>query len=277
MSQKIIIVVGVVVLGILALFMLVDYKNKLNGQTVSQNILYLTQPVISFSGTVEKIDNNFVTISQTIYPTPSVIYNPPYPPKFTPPPIPTPIKLSYRVGIDQNTAINRPPVNIPYLFITLTPAPASKLTIRDIIIGRSITVSTNTDLRLVTDNQFTATTVSLPALVTTITGKITNIQGNLLTLKAVVPSAGPMMALPAASPVPAKEVDYQVKVTNSTEISHMVYNTSIAPGGPPTSPKPEKLALSDLKIGASINVYTNEDVILTQNLTALRIEPQTQP
>ena len=51
MNHKKIIVIGVIVLGILTLFMFNEPSNK----ALSPNILYMTQPVNSFSGIVDKI------------------------------------------------------------------------------------------------------------------------------------------------------------------------------------------------------------------------------
>jgi len=285
MNHKKIIVVGIILLGILALFMTVDYKNKngLNGQTVSPNILYLTSPVNSLSGKVEKIEGNAVSISsqyallQTAPIAITVMPN-------QPPVMPTPqIKtITYKLFVTDKTQISQPASNINYLFKTITPSGAPgfptastpNLTVKNIKVGQYITVNSQDDLRTLLKNTFEATMINLPPIINTLNGKIVNITNNTLTLKAFAPvaAAPPMIALDTAPPTP-QEKEYTIYITQDTEISRNVYGTNMTPGEPPTPPKPEKLTLADLKTDMRATVYTAEDVIETQTLTALRIEP----
>ena len=285
MNHKKIIVVGIILLGILALFMTVDYKNKngLNGQTVSPNILYLTSPVNSLSGKVEKIEGNAVSISsqyallQTAPIAITVMPN-------QPPVMPTPqIKtITYKLLVTDKTQISQPASNINYLFKTITPSGAPgfptastpNLTVKNIKVGQYITVNSQDDLRTLLKNTFEATMINLPPIINTLNGKIVNITNNTLTLKAFAPvaAAPPMIALDTAPPTP-QEKEYTIYITQDTEISRNVYDTNMTPGEPPTPPKPEKLTLADLKADMRATVYTVEDVIETQTLTALRIEP----
>ena len=285
MNHKKIIVVGIILLGILALFMTVDYKNKngLNGQTVSPNILYLTSPVNSLSGKVEKIEGNAVSISsqyallQTAPIAITVMPN-------QPPVMPTPqIKtITYKLLVTDKTQISQPTANINYLFKTITPpsapgfptASTPNLTVKNIKVGQYITVNSQDDLRTLLKNTFEATMINLPPIINTLNGKIVNITNNTLTLKAFAPvaAAPPMIALDTAPPTP-QEKEYTIYITQDTEISRNVYGTNMTPGEPPTPPKPEKLTLADLKADMRATVYTVEDVIETQTLTALRIEP----
>lgn len=285
MNHKKIIVVGIILLGILALFMTVDYKNKngLNGQTVSPNILYLTSPVNSLSGKVEKIEGNAVSISsqyallQTAPIAITVMPN-------QPPVMPTPqIKtITYKLLVTDKTQISQPASNINYLFKTITPSGAPgfptastpNLTVKNIKVGQYITVNSQDDLRTLLKNTFEATMINLPPIINTLNGKIVNITNNTLTLKAFAPvaAAPPMIALDTAPPTP-QEKEYTIYITQDTEISRNVYGTNMTPGEPPTPPKPEKLTLADLKTDMRATVYTAEDVIETQTLTALRIEP----
>jgi len=285
MNHKKIIVVGIILLGILALFMTVDYKNKngLNGQTVSPNILYLTSPVNSLSGKVEKIEGNAVSISsqyallQTAPIAITVMPN-------QPPVMPTPqIKtITYKLFVTDKTQISQPASNINYLFKTITPSGAPgfptastpNLTVKNIKVGQYITVNSQDDLSTLLKNTFEATMINLPPIINTLNGKIVNITNNTLTLKAFAPvaAAPPMIALDTAPPTP-QEKEYTIYITQDTEISRNVYGTNMTPGEPPTPPKPEKLTLADLKADMRATVYTVEDVIETQTLTALRIEP----
>jgi len=285
MNHKKIIVVGIILLGILALFMLIDYKNKngLGGQTLSPNILYITQPVTSFSGKVEKIEGNTIlvsnqyTIPQTAPISITVIPN-------QPPVMPTPqIKtITYKLLVTDKTQISQPTANINYLFKTIIPpsapgfptASTPNLTVKNIKVGQYITVNSQDDLRTLLKNTFEATMINLPPIINTLNGKIVNVTNSTLTLKAFAPvaAAPPMIALDTAPPAP-QEKEYTIHITQDTEISRNVYDTNMTPGEPPTPPKPEKLTLADLKADMRATVYTAEDVIETQTLTALRIEP----
>src|SRR5450759_1518457 len=113
MSQKVIIVVGVVVLAILALFMF----NGPDNQSVSPNILYITQPVNTLSGKVEKVAGNAILISSQyslLQTAPIVITVMPG----QPPIIPTPqIKtITYKLLVTDKTQISQPASYINYLF-----------------------------------------------------------------------------------------------------------------------------------------------------------------
>lgn len=239
---------------------------------IAPNILNSSEPVTTFSGIVEKVNGNFITVSQEIYPTPSVINNSPYPSKLIPPSL-KPIKYSYRVEVNQNTIIERPPVIIHYLFTAPDRSFVPKLTIKDIAVGRSITVNTDADLRLVINNQFTATKISLPTLINGISGNIINVKDNILTLKADISSVNPETKLPDNSFTPNKEINYQIKVTDNTEIARVITLRES-----PRSPKVEKLTFSDLKKNMHISVYTFEDIAKNRELTALQIiEPIFQP
>ena len=244
----------------LALFLFTQIKSSKRSTTitVSPDILYLTSPVINFSGVVDDITGNTVTVSRTVsYQPYQMGVMPPMP--NSPPngpisPIPTPItkKLSYRVTVGPNTQINRPPTTtINYLF-PLTPP---KLNINDIKKGQHIMVSANIDLRTLTDNRFTAVSIQLPPIVNILTGKIVAVAGNILTVK--------------------KEITYQVTVTANTEIFRYKPMAALPNPQQPLPPSPpEKLSLADLKPDMQVTVYTDQDVTATQTLTALRIESQ---
>ncbi|EKD64683.1 MAG: hypothetical protein ACD_50C00325G0002 [uncultured bacterium] len=282
MNHKKIIVVGIILLGILALFMTVDYKNKngLNGQTVSPNILYLTSPVNSLSGKVEKIEGNVVSISSQ-YTLPqtapiAITVMPNQPPVMPTPQIKT---ITYKLLVTDKTQISQPPSNISYLFKTVPPPSAldlpipsaPKLTVKNIKVGQYITVNSQIDLRTLLKNTFEATEINLPPITNTLSGKIVKVTNNTLILKAFAPVAvaPPIIAIDIVPPTPI-EKEYTIYITQDTEISRNIYSTDIAPAEPP---KPEKLAFSDLKVDMQATVYTVEDVIETQTLTALRIEP----
>ncbi len=243
-------------------------------KTVSPNILFITQPVTTFSGTVDSVSGNVITVSrmmtlsQTNYPQPGSK------PAVNPSPQPTPVtkKITFRVKITSNAIINLPPAMINYLFLTPTPAPAPKLTISAIKAGQTVTITSTTDLRTNTSGIITAAAILLNEP-TAVNGKITAVTGNVLTVKGtaflLVPPPDPM-AFPSIS----KEATYTVNVTGNTEISRYKPVTAVpTPGQVPPTLEKEKLSLADLKPGLQVTVYTDQDITASQNLSALRIEP----
>lgn len=258
MDHKKIIVIGVVVLGILTLFMFNPPSNK----TVSKNILYLTQPATSFSGAVDKIEGNRLTISQK-----QILTQPPAAVNISG----KTVTLTYQVIVTDKTQISQSPAFISYLFKIVTPAPTLKSTIKDIKVGQSLTVNSQVDLRTLVGNVFEATTVNLPQKTNTLNGKIISLEGNVLTIKGFSPTMV-SLADPGAVPATPQEKQYRISITSDTEISRNVYGGNVNPGVL-VAQKPEKLTLSDLKVDMQATVYTAEDVTETQTLTALRIEP----
>lgn len=250
-------------------------KNK-----VSSDILLLTQPVNNFSGKVDKIEGNAIwvsqqfTLPQPMLPPPAVT-TPGQPPPAIPTPLP-PKTVTYKVVINTTTQINRPPVFISYLLTTPTPPAPEKLSVKDIKLGQYISLNTNTDLRTLVNNEIVASSIQLPPIANSINGKISNISGNTLSIKAFPPSqggpGGPAM-MPNASIAPPKEVTYTVAVTDSTEISRYGQPEPAKEGAMPKGPVPEKLSVSDLKVDMQLTVWTNVDVTAVQKFTAQRIEP----
>lgn len=278
MDKKKIIVVSLVVLIFLSFFIVFDYLEKKNSKTISPNILSLTQPITTFSGVVEKIEGNKLIVSkkQTVVqsiepPIPSpTIYT-----SVTPSLIPTPkvTSITYQVVITDKTSIVQsvPPIN--YLFQTSNSSPvAHKLTMKDIMIGQYITVSTQADLRTLRGNQFDAVVLNLPQKQNTLYGKITRLDKNTLGLRAFQP----LFTSPDIqnTTLVAQEKDFTITVPQDIEISRMSYNTaSTASALASSSSAPEKFALSDLKVGMQVTVFTDEDVAVYTKVTALRIEP----
>lgn len=249
-------------------------KKRVPQKSISPNILLITQPVTSFSGIVEKIKGNIVTISQKVIEQSQIA--PPLAQTNTtsPIPFPTPVikTIAYNVLISEKTVISQAPSYINYLFISPTPAPQTKLSVQDIKKGRTISVNTNVDLRTLSANEFEATAVNLPQITNTLNGKIVSLTDNTLTLKAFAPVTAAIGAGNAAPSAP-QEKEYRVTLTSDTEISRMLYGAPAAPGEIPQLPKAEKLAPSDLKKDMQATVYTAQDVSENKELTALRIEP----
>lgn len=245
------VIIGVIVLTILAFFIVFDSQTKSRGGAVSKNILALTQPVTFLSGTVEKVEGQTITVS----------YKPMLPQianvATTLSPTPKSVTITYQVAVSDKTTISKLVPYISYLFKAISPAPPVKLSIRDIKVGQSISVTSMVDLRTLSGNVFEAAAINIP-LVNVLYGKIVQLGGNTLTIKAFPPSVPGAAAL-------LKEKEYTIHISSETEISR---NNLIG-----SSPKPEKLSASDLKKDMQVSVYTDTDVTNGTVFTALRIEP----
>jgi len=259
------------------------YNNGLKkSESISPNILFLTQPVSSFSGIVDKINGNNITISQklTLFQNNTLQAPSALNPANQTSPFPTPktMTVTYNIVITDKTQISQPSPFINYLFKTVnTPLGlptnnVSKLTAKDIKIGQMITVNTMKDLRTLAGNTFEATNISIPQITNTLNGKIISLEGNIMILKGF--AMGASLAVPGVETAP-QEKEYRVNITSDTEISRTSFTppTLLKPGEMPPPPKNEKLSTSDLKNDMQVTVYTAEDVTTSQALTALRIEP----
>jgi len=235
MDQKKIFIFLLSALVLLCLFKFIDSKNIIKKPTISRHILSLTQPVTSFIGIVEKKEDNKIVVTQT-----------------------APSKIAHTFLIDKNTSFLRPPVSIPFLFTTPIPTKEKIFTIDDIIVGSTVTVSVDTDLRLLKQPVFAAKNIFLTAAINHFTGKIINFGEKSIIVKD---SKGNMIT---------------AIINDQTEISRYVH-TPPRPNEPLAPVKPEKLTFADLKIDMEVTVYTDQDVLTGKDFTALRVEPMIPP
>lgn len=219
----------IVVLGVLLLVLGASAMKKNNVSLSGPNstILFLTQPVKTFSGMIEKIDGDTLTVTQ---------------------------KVTFRVITDKNTVIEQPESPIPYLFAKSMNATNKKKTIKDLKIGQAVVINTDEDLRTVTSQEFKATRVTLNAIMNTLSGPVFDVNGNTLIIKTIPPFT-PVSETP-------KERNYRIKITNNTEISRSALDGT-----------PVRLTLNDLKRNMWVVAYTDGDVNLGTDFTALRIDP----
>jgi len=256
--------------------------------SVSPYILQLTLPITTFSGTVESVNGDTITISQ--YATTAgyaAISSTPI--SGTPPVIPTPVKITYTVKVTKQTSITKPfYFYINYLFPTVIPTttisgmplppvtdmhiPPQTVSLKDIKKGTILVVNSSVDLRSLSGTSFTATSITLPAAQTTLSGVIKKVQGNILVIPATIFSNSPMIGGMVGSMPPPIQRDYIVEVTNNTEISRYK-NAMQSVEKPGAAQEPEKLSLADLKEGMQVTVYTNVDIMDIFRFKALRVEP----
>lgn len=211
-------------------------KNNPSLSGPSSTILFLTQPVKTFSGIIEKIDGDTLTVSQNM--TMNSVTQ----------------KITYRVITDKNTLIEQPESPIPYLFAKSGNAINKKKTIKDLKVGQAAVINTDEDLRTLTFQEFKATRVTLNAIANTLSGPVFDVNGSTLIIKAIPPFT-PVSETP-------KERNYRIKITSNTEISR-----SAADG------TPVRLTLNDLKRNMWVVAYTDGDLNSGTDFTALRIDP----
>ena len=224
---------------LISLMLFVSLKNnpKLNvdNKSISPNILYLTSPVNSFTGIVEKKEANSITVSRT-----------------------APHKLTYTFVIGKNTSFLRPPVNVPFLFTTPIQVKEKKYQLDDVTVGSTVTVSVTSDLRLSELSIVEAHNIFLPNAVNMFTGTIVEIIGQSISFKT---AKGKMIA---------------VTINDQTEISRYAF-TPPQPNQSQSPIRTERLGYTDLKKEMQATVYTDQDILTGINLTAIRIEPITEP
>lgn len=261
----------IVILGLTLAILLQKRSSK---PSISSNILSLTPPVTSFSGTVEKISGNTITLTQTVTEQlPAPIYDPNNLPTADNPasPLPSPAThiLTYQVLVTDQTVISQPPAIINYLFKSNNPptqlAPSSQptLSIQDIKEGQYLSINTLSDLRTLSGDQFEATSINLPMLRNSLTGTIISITDNTLVIKAYLPpSMSPTTTPENPESLTPQQKEFTLTITSDTEISGMN-----------SQGQPQRYSLSDLKQDQQISVYSAEDIVDSETLTALRIEP----
>ena len=231
-------VLVILILGVLLLVLGAGALKRNNSfvNTPPSTILFLTQPVKTFSGIIEKLDGNTLTVSQNM--TMNSVTQ----------------KVTFRVITDKNTTIEQPESPIPYLFAKSVNASNNKKTIKDLKVGQTAVINTDEDLRTLTLQEFKATHVTLNAIANTLSGPVFDVGGNTLIIKAYPPST-------PSSEIP-KERNYRIKITDNTEISRG------APDGTPV-----RLTLNDLKRSMWVVAYTDGDINSGTDFTALRIDP----
>lgn len=266
-----IITVIVLTVAIFGINFLITNKNIFPAfQSTSPDILYLTNPVTTFSGTIDAVHGNTITVSQEMTLTQSLTApaNPSQAPAK-----PQTKKITYSVLVNDKTIINQSPETIPYLFkqvpvgtASAVPAMTGNLQINDLKTGQFITINSTTDLRTLLGNQFTATLINVSSKTFFINGKITNINAQEITVLGTTSSIN--MANNANLLQPTKEKEYTIVANQDTEISSINSSADLT-----KISQPIKYSFSDLKANQQVMVYTNDDPGTTNKATALLIRP----
>ncbi|MDD2822490.1 MAG: hypothetical protein PHQ59_00235 [Candidatus Daviesbacteria bacterium] len=264
MSKKILIlpIIMVLIAAFLGGYFLLFKQTPLPAiQTTSPNILYLTNPITSFSGKIEAVSGNIITVNREInLPQPNQgLLNKA-----------TSKKITYKILIGKNTVISKITSKVPYLFkspvATASNSVNKQLTNKDLQIGQTIYAISNTDLRTLTGDQLEASVIDISPNEFSINGKINAIKGNELIIRG---SASTLLSeigiVPNAMP---QEKNYTITIDQNTEISN-----SIASNNPAIPSKPEKYLLSDLKKDQLVTIYAEGDMNTDQKFISLRVIP----
>src|SRR3989338_323307 len=146
--------VGIVVLLATGGITLLKSQKSLPSATqvaVSPDIMYITNPVNSFSGKIEKVEADTIEVSQQ------------FTQNFSPPAVVTPGQtfptpatksLKYKVKITKNTQISQPPVSVPYLFNTNVIPTPGKSSVKNLVAGQYVNITSNADLRTIATYEF---------------------------------------------------------------------------------------------------------------------------
>lgn len=239
--------------------------------SVSPDILYLTQPIHTFSGTVESVNGNTIVLGAMLPPSTQNLQ--PRAPGLSPMPTIVQKQITYTVTVSNSAHLSRlgqsPTLAVPIFQSSQSaavrqPPQIKPLTLSDVQVGMYITVGTDSDLRTLQGSSFTATSVLLPQEVKTIAGSIKGISGNILTVSAVPVSYG--------SPfLQQQPKDYTITLTSATTI---VENT---PQTPEKQSTQQQLTPSQLQQGMSISVTTDQDMTNTQSANAVSISVVVPP
>ena len=259
-------------------FSLSKQKNQTSSlPTPSKNILFFTSPINNLSAKVEKIEGDTIIVSREFFYqplAPELLMAAPPEEGANPTPFPTPHKqkLTFKIKTTPKTSFEREGFFVP-LFFQKSQTP--KITLDEIKPGDNVNIFFQEDLRVVNDNQLTATRIVLPPITHQLTGKISKIEGEKIQIEAT--EMPPMMVEPGQANQPPKlftfltdektEVSYQKKVKEKMPEGEMMMETL----------KPVKQALSDLKVGDKVRVYSFQDILKTPNPKAVRIEPIRDP
>ncbi len=233
----ILVVVGALILSQIAFRYLPSSLRGAFPTHISANILYLTSPVLNFSGQVEKVSGDSITVSQEVNKK----------------------KITFKVKVSKNTVITKSPESVPYLFKTINASPSAGLKLGEIKVGDLVDVHTNTDLRTIDGDSFEAVSVSIQPNSQVIRGSITNVTDKTVTVKGNLDSS-----LSANSPGRPAQKELTLTLLPDSEIVRLP-----APAGPRDTPKVEKLSGSDLKKDQPVTVYFNQ--ISSNQLMALLV------
>lgn len=202
------------------------------------------QPLYDFTGTIEHIDNNTLTVTNISFINPdpatgnqTVVEK----------------KTTYKFTITDDTPILSSISYVPYSIKSATES-ASQIESKssDLKVGQQVSVISKDNIRSLIPGTFTAQSIIIQPGLTMITGTIAEINNNVILLKA-------------APPIIPSPKDFQITISEDTEIVR--YS---APSETPNQKR--QLPITALTKGLNINVYTDSNINLNSTTKALKID-----
>jgi len=246
-SNRLTLVLGItlVLALIAATYWALSHFNRQLPPNVSNNILALTQPVNSVSGQVVSYNKPTLTLNVS--------------------------GQEYQITVPPECPIIQNPLLVQYLFrkndTDSPPVPENKDP--DVLPpGLTISVTSEQDLRSVTNNQFTAQSIALPLAGKILMGRVKSLANNSLTVTAFDLDLSPHQYPPVNPPQP-EEKSFTVALTRTTEISGIIPPSSSNP-----APSTKQYSLRDLTPNTYVRIFAD---LNNDTLTALRIEPLVEP
>lgn len=230
---KLVIIFSVILLVALAtnLIYLSIYKkpllgNNLKTNSISPDILKFTQPILSTTGKVISVSNDSLRVK---------FWN----------------ETEYSVKVDSNTQITKTNGAINYLLKQNDLATINQTISLDLIRpGDLVEITSTEDLRT-TNRIFTANSIEVLPFPNSISGVISNINNNILSIVS-------------------EDQTYEVTLADDVEISYLDTG-KIDPTSQSTAAV--SLSRSDLYNGLRVTIYTEQDVSNQLQIIAKRVEP----
>ena len=257
--------------GIISLFLIITgAKNAGLIKTkprIFKDILLITSPIYSFSGTIKEVRGNKIVVSQPAYfmELPSL----PSPQTYTPS---SEENLIFTIIVSPQTIISKKSPNVQYIFRTGTPKKdLETITVESLKnqVGEQIAIVSTQDIRTLEKNELTAKEITLFSHLPQITGSVKKISSSIITLQSNIPSTKNASGF----------VMFEVNVNKNTEISRMeIREVEQAPEASPLpdafiAMNPLRFSLGDIKINQTITVFADDIRASGGKITALRIEP----
>lgn len=238
-----------ITLLIIAVLMTYQYLNIKKPISVSNDELS-NQPLFDFTGKIENISGSVLTVTKKsfVYPADLTKENTNTKPEEK--------KSTYLVTISDKTKIISELPLVPYsLKLATSSAFVAESNIDNLKVGQTVHLISNENLRSLPSNSFVANSVTISAGLTSIMGKIENLENNSVLIKTAPPSY-------------PEEKNFQIGLSPETEI----VNSSIMTDSSDTNKKKSQLPVSALTKGTNVFVYTDADINQVDDLNALKIE-----
>lgn len=237
-NKIILIVFSTLALIVLAVTMIWGSTSR---QSLSPNILSLTQPVTSLTGKVTAVTNNTVTV--TLVSDNASAKNSKQPSN----------AITYRVTVTDKTKFNRQVLPLDYDEKTKKRS-GSNPSLQDVLKDDIVTILSKNDLRLVTDNSFEADSIILPSVQKMLAGTIEQVSPTEITVLTTGPAPAANNA--ADYSLSANTVhSYVIRISPRARLVKNSYSAGPQPGN-----AAQDVPFTSLQPAMTITVYLDKDL-----------------